>query len=149
MGLLKSIYISLTDRSSDKTSKIKIIEIPRWVLDFIPKQFSDYIKQKDCLNINININELKKYKKDDVVGKSVFINFQFDRLNNENPEELINLLDINKIEEQIKVKIIQSCKKYNDSKNKKYLIKNYKTFQTYVSCDKTKRKYQLSLRLFT
>ncbi len=127
---------------------IKNKQITRWVLEFIPLKFKKYLESKDCLDVNITINQLENYKMDDNVGRSIYIKFEFDRLNKDKAEDLLDLLEIDKIADDIKVKVINTCEKYNKSRNKQYNILNYEDFTSYCSFERKKR-YQADLRLFT
>ena len=149
MSFFKNVLSFLTPEKEIKGGGPENKEITRWVLDFIPIYVKRYLQKRDCINLNININQLENYKKDSEVGRSIFINFEFDRIDKVKPDELNALLDTDKLEEEIKVMVIKSVERYNKSKQRRYTLINYKNFQSYWSFDTSNKRYQLSLRLFT
>lgn len=161
MGFLEKLSFNLSDEfkklkkffqkenpKEQEDNVIKNKQITRWVLEFIPVKFKKYLESKDCLNVNITINQLENYTMDDNLGRSIYIKFEFDRLNKDKAENLSDLVDIDKISDNIRVKVINACEKYNISRNKKYNIINYEDFTSYCSFER-KTRYQADLRLFT
>jgi hypothetical protein len=167
MGILSSWLGALTgskERSSDFLEVKKentITRPPRWSYDFIPKSVIKHLTDKGCTDITKVTDQITKYGKDQEVGNSVMLQFDFNvpqeyeqkiKVRNVN-DELLTILSAVELEDEVTTKVLQSINGYNVSKKKKYVIKiDPLYFEVECFFDKqsrTKRcKYQLTFRIF-
>ena len=154
------------ERSSDfletNEKKLKVItNPPRWTYDFIPNSVTKHLRNNSCMNVKLVLNQITNYEKDQEVGNSVMLQFDFNippkfeegvRVSNVN-DELSVILKAIKLEDKVTVKVLQSINWYNVSKKRKYEIRiNPISFQVECFFDKQAKtkgcKYQLTFRIF-
>lgn len=146
-----------TNKKNEKT----ITNPPRWCYDFIPRYVTKHLNKHGCSKITEVTNQLRKYNKDQEVGNSIMLQFDFNIP--EKYEERIKVGDVNDgffqlfeangLEDEITEKVLQSINWYNVSKKRKYLIDiNPIYFGTGCFFDKQSKtkgcKYQLTFRIF-
>ena len=169
MGVIISWISSLlkSNRSSDflvsndeKREKI-ITSPPRWCYDFIPGNVSKHLKNNDCKDITKVTDQITQYTKDQEVGNSVMLQFDFNvpleiekriKVRDIN-DEFLTIFKAVDLEDHVTEKVLQSINWYNVSEKRKYLIRINPLFFA-VECffdkqPKSKKcKYQLTFRIF-